>query len=402
MRIVFLGNMNNLAFSLAGELKKRGFDVTFIVDAQKQVLLDRPESWDKSLENNYPPWIIERPLASKMKAVKFAFPKCYFREMIRFINTFDIIFLNGHWISLGVFVKKGKRVIDLFAGFDLDFADFKEISFFINYFKMSGGLLNKFIPDFVTGFVYKRMIVFQRKGIRRADVVNYYTTGINPQSDKLLNEIKAGQVFKRQEIRGFDCNRFPYKAPMENRSKFIILNITRFSFLNDKNDNKRNDIMIKGIGGFVKRNNISHEELEILFFEKGENIAEAKELCEEYGLTSLIKWQKQTSVEGLIDYFALCDVAFDQLGDQWVGAGLFSMLTGRPIIANGRPEVFEKLTNEKSPICQATNEAEVECWLTKLYTNRALIKEIGLASRNYVLRHYNIQETTNYLINCFE
>lgn len=159
--------------------------------------------------------------------------------------------------------------------------------------------------------------------------------------------------------------------------------------------------MIKGIGRFIKSNAIQAGDIEIIFFNKGEDLSAAKALCNVHGLTPFIKWKPQVTVEALNDYFEYCDVAFDQLGAQWIGAGLFSMLTGRPLIANGRPEVFEKITNEVSPVCQAKTEAEVAQWLTTLYHNRNLITSIGIASREYVLRHYNLDNTVDYFANFF-
>lgn len=398
-KVVFLGNMNNLPYYFASELKKRGIDITFIVDADKNNLLDRPESWDNKLANTYPEWIKEILLTNNLKAFKFSLPLIYLKRYINLINQYDIIFLNGFWISLAKYIKPGKKVVAVFAGYELDIlANYNSINYLCDNFYQSSATLKKLIPRFITRLLFKKLIELQQQGIKNTQVINYYPTGINPDADKLLNEIKAGQIFKRLELRGFDCDKFPYREPLAENKKFTILNVTRFFYLNNRNDNKRNDIMIKGIGRFLKSNAVTPTDVEILFFEKGDDLAEAKVLCDQYGLTPFINWQQQTSVEELNNYFAACDVAFDQLGVQWVGAGLFSMLTGRPLIANGRPDVFEKLTNEKSPICQANSEEEVEVWLTKLYKERYLIKEIGITSRNYVLRHYNINSTIDYFV----
>ena len=391
--------MNNLPYYFANELQKRGLDITFVVDVNKENLLDRPESWDNKLANSYPGWIKEMILGEKLKALKFTMPLIYLKKYIKLINKYDVIFLNGFWISLAKYIKPEKQVVAIFAGFELDIlADYNCVSYLSESFYQSPSFLKKLVPRLVPRIIFKKLIEQQRQGIQKAQVVNYYPTGINPDTDRLLNEIKAGQTFSRLELRGFDCDKFPYCEPTTHNKKFTILNITRFFYLNNRNDNKRNDIMIKGIARFLNNNSVTDADIEILFFEKGDDISEAKILCDQLGLSPFIKWQQQTSAEDLNRYFALCDVAFDQLGIQWVGAGLFSMLTGRPVIANGRPDIFEKLTNEKSPICQAVSEEEVEMWLTKLYNNRILIKEIGIASRAYVLRHYNIDNTTNYFI----
>lgn len=392
--------MNNLPFYFASEFKARGYDVTFITDAPPQNLLDRPESWKTELKNAYPEWIKEMILPDNFKAFKFCAPLIYLNKYIRLVNQYDIIFLNGFWISLAKYVKPEKQVVAIFAGYDLDIlADYNSTGYLTNgFYEASSSLARKIVPKQLVKKLFKKVITQQRQGIRKASIVNYYPSGINPASDKLLNDIKTGQQFHRLELRGFDCDNFPYKEPDTANKKFTILNITRFFYQNERNDNKRNDIMIRGIGLFLKQNNVTPADVEIIFFEKGDDVMDAKKLCDENGLASFTNWQKPIAAEELNNYFARCHVAFDQLGNQWVGAGLFSMLTGRPLIANGRPDVFEKLTNEKSPICQATNEAEVEKWLTKLYNNRPLVKEIGLQSREYVLRHFNINTTINYFV----
>lgn len=398
-KIVFLGNMNNFPYEYAREFVKRGLHVTFIVEADKNNMLDRPESLDKRLKNNYPDWIQEQVFDISLKAFKFSLPRIFLKKYIDLVNRFDIIILNGFWLSIAKFIQPHKKTVALIAGYELDIlANKKSINYLVSDFYRKTTGLKKFIPHFLARFLFNRLVDAQRAGIKRIDIVDNGPAGVNPDSDQLLQQIKAEKPFKLIETRGFDCTKFPYLAPDAGKEKFTILNITRFFYLNKRHDNKRNDLMIKGIGNFIRLNNISTDQLEILFFEKGEDIDDAKKLCDENGLTPFIAWQKETDVEGLNRYFAVCDVAFDQLGVHWVGAGLFSMLAGRPLIANGRPDIYEKITNVKSPVCQATSAEEVETWLTKLYANRQLVEEIGLASRSYVLKYHNINYSIENLI----
>jgi glycosyltransferase involved in cell wall biosynthesis len=393
IRILFLGNMNNLPYYIAKGLKKNDhFSITFYVDAPKTFLLDRPESWDKSFGEKYPDWIHEYILPDRLKAFRFALPKIFFKKIIAQLNDFDVIFLNGYWVSLGKFIAKDKLVIDIFAGFDLDIMNEAMLPRLIDSFYKQKG--RKVIPRSVVKYFYRKLIANQRAGIRRADIVNYYPTGVNPLADKDLQTIKEGQPYKRLELRGFDCDKFPFIEPVK-KEKFVILNITRFFFLNDRNDNKRNDIMIKGIAKFIALNNIK-DDVEIIFFEKGDDLEAAKKLCDEVGISRFIRWEKETSVEELKNFFGYCDVAFDQLGGHWIGAGLFSMLIGRPMIANERPEVLQKITNEVSPVCQSVNEEDVCRWLTLLYNDRNKVREIGIRSREYVLKYYSLERTAGY------
>ena len=139
--------MNNLPFHFAKGIKERGYDVTFIVDAPPNFPLDRPESLEKDIfKKNYPSWIQEKIISEKFKFFKFCFPKHYFSDTIAYLNSFDVIFLNGHWISLGSFIDNKKIVIDIFAGFDLDqLANPNKLKTFVDSFR-NGAFNNKFAP----------------------------------------------------------------------------------------------------------------------------------------------------------------------------------------------------------------------------------------------------------------
>lgn len=398
MKICFLGNMNNFPFGIAKEFQRKKYNVTQFIDADKDYLLDRPESEDKSLTNNYPEWIVDLEL-NKFKAKRIfflLFPTIFYAALLKKINQFDVIFLNGNWIKFGKYIPQGKLVIGLLAGSEVDGADKDQLPALV-FNATQKARLQKFVPKFVYRLLYGRIIQLQRDGIRRLNVVNYYMPEVNPTGDAIINDIKKDQKYSRIILRGFDTSLFEYIQPKIEKKDFVILNITRFCFTLNINDNKRNDIMIKGIAKFVAKNKIT-DGLKILFFEKGIDLDLAKEMCNDFGITKFITWLPVVPIEKLKNYFAECDVAFDQLGKQWIGAGLFSMLTGRPLIANGRPEIYEKYTGERIPVCQANNEEDVCDWLTKIYLDRKLAQEIGVISRNYVLKHFDISHNMNFYI----
>ncbi|MBK8495628.1 MAG: hypothetical protein IPL50_11800 [Chitinophagaceae bacterium] len=226
-------------------------------------------------------------------------------------------------------------------------------------------------------FKYKLVIKQHRAGIVRADAVNYFPKGINPAGDAIIDELKAGTIYKRLALRGFPFDNIRYQ-PFYKNDKFTILNFTRFFFRDTHRiDNKRNDIMIAGIADFIRSNKVSTDSLQIVFIEKGVDVADAKKMCDELGISEFIKWKKQMTVSELNALIAGSDVAFDQLGNQWLGYGIVAMSLGRPVIANGRPEVFDPLTGEKSPVCNATTAKEVSDWLSLLYHNENKKIEIG-------------------------
>ncbi|MBK7882970.1 MAG: hypothetical protein IPJ81_03510 [Chitinophagaceae bacterium] len=155
--------------------------------------------------------------------------------------------------------------------------------------------------------------------------------------------------------------------------------------------------MIYGIAEFLNKNKIKTEDIEIIFFEKGPDVENAKELCRKLNISTYITWKKEVSQYELNQIIKKCDVAFDQLGDQWIGYGIVVMAVGRPLIANGRPEVFEPLTGEQSPVCQAANLKEVSDWLELLFYSPEKKHTIGKASSIYVRKHYDINKTIDFI-----
>jgi glycosyltransferase involved in cell wall biosynthesis len=390
--------MNNLTYQICKEFRSLGYHSDFIIDVHKNFLLDRPENWYVELKDSgYPDWVFEKPLYKYNSLLGFSlFPKLVFRNIIQFLNSYDVIFLNGNWVLLASFIKKKKLVIQIYAGFEIEqLGNTNSINYFLNNFYRSR--IRKLAPRIIVQFLFKRWINKNREGIRRADVINYFPTGIIPESEVIINEIFRDKPFGRLELRGFDSSKFKFVKRIR-KEKFVITSFTRFFYNNDRFDNKRNDLMIRGIADFINLNKgISN--IEINFFEKGPDLEDAKKLCMELGISDFVKWHKEVDFEKLYHMSIDSDVTFDQLGSQWVGIGILSMLSGRPLIANGRPDIFEKLSHLKSPICQATTTEEVTKWLYLLYTDSRLAEIIGKQSSEYVNELYNFRKMINFYEN---
>jgi glycosyltransferase involved in cell wall biosynthesis len=397
MRIAFLGNMNNLGYVYAKALRKRGYEVTLFLDVDKSYFLDRPESWEGGELEGDTSWIIEPFYNNENALYRLTFPKLLLRKLLRKLDTYDVIFLNGKWTALGSFLKDSKKVFGLFAGYELDvLGDISTVKtlaadFYNSRYKKIKGLIPRsWVNAFYANYIHNHI-----RGIKRTDLLSYYAEGISPKGDELIKQIKSGQNYSRLQVRGFDTSHFPF-APKERTGEFVILNTTRFYFLEEREDNKRNDIMLHGIAKFIDDNKIQNTRL--IFFEKGIDLAAAKQLCTELGLDKYIEWVKEVLLTELVAYYEQCDVAFDQLGNQWIGSGLFSMLTGRPLIANARNDIYQRFTHLPSPICHAEDPRAVADWLTKLYNDPELAKKIGIQSREYVLELYDLDKTIDFFI----
>jgi glycosyltransferase involved in cell wall biosynthesis len=83
-------------------------------------------------------------------------------------------------------------------------------------------------------------------------------------------------------------------------------------------------------------------------------------------------------------------------------AGLDAMATGRPLIANARPEIGAEALDAPSPVCQARTPAEVAAQLQRLVFDAKERERVGNASRAYVERHFSAEGAARRLLERLE
>jgi SAM-dependent methyltransferase len=90
----------------------------------------------------------------------------------------------------------------------------------------------------------------------------------------------------------------------------------------------------------------------------------------------------------LYDEYKHADIVSEHFGKGSIGMGAMdAMAVGRPIIANGSPEIFTRALGETPPICHATNAEEVRSQLVRLAVDRNLREAIGKQSRSFVEKY---------------
>jgi len=397
MRIGFLGNTNNYSFQLAEIIKAKGHDVVFIVDAKPDFKLDRPEHTHmSSVSYPYPSWIIEST------NVKFwpskLFPSIFAKERIRLLNTCDAVILNGIGHLYKSYLDPKIPSVSLFSGTDLDInARLDEM------LKLSNKRPFNLMPVFLRKLILAKYVRNVRKGIRQAAVISYFPVGFHPEADALIDEIKKGLNYKRFEHFHIRVDNIPYSPPVQ-KEKLLVFNLARFIWKTPlpsgwRNwENKRNDIMIRGLAKFIKN---SQTALDIHFVEKGIHVEASKKLAAELGLAPYITWHKEMTLQEVMDFYVNADIVFDHLGQHVLGGGLYAMAAGRPVITNTRSDIFERITGEPVEVCLAANDDEVESWLNKLVPDEAFRISKGMASREYVKKHFDIEIEVDYFLDIF-
>jgi hypothetical protein len=385
MRIGFFGNPGNYPLMLARALARLGHEVCFTVSALAR--LERPENRYAEWAPPYPAWI--RDFSPRWRTWLETPSR---DECIRGLRECDVAVLSDIGPSLAGEI--GRPAVALLTGSDaIHYAD-----------PACAGLLRELAlgepgwTGVVPGIeVFERLVDRQRTGIARAAVVAHFARGLVPEGDRMLDGLGVPDA-RRTSLLMTEPDRIAFAPPPRNAT----LRVFCAARLNWKRpippglaelDYKGTDVMVKGIALFARE---SGTRLDLRLVRKGLHVAETEALVRDEGLADHVTWLEEMSQCEVQREFVEADIVFDQLGESVVAmAGLDAMATGRPLIANARPEVAQQ--GAGSAICQARTAREVASQLARLQ-DPAERERAGLASRRHVEAHYSAEAAARRLL----
>lgn len=384
--VIFLGGVNAMPMMYAIELRKRGIPVIYFVDRPKSDTLSRPENHYKEIGFPYPDWIIEKTLPTQI------FLPIFRRIFAHWINITltkanpqkpQAIILNGFFCSLAPFLQKDIPKIFLPGGSDLDsWADMEGAAKLSKTFAKRS--IFRYLPKFISQPMIKSIVEKQFLGATHCNKVLYFPRGFNPAGDRVLNKLElAGvNIHARYDISFEPLKNEPRGYKRHDSGRLVIFSGVRFLFKTfpdgNREYNKGNDVIIRGLAQYYQAN----KNTEIHFVEKGEDVVEAKRMCDELGLTEAVTWHQQMKFTELLQLYRNADVCFDQLGEHWIGAiGFYALWLGKPLIANDKRAIESGVWKANAPILSASTVEEVSYQLTRaaLPEYRAHIAEEAMA-----------------------
>ncbi len=379
MKIGFFGNTNNFPFMLARAFQRLGHDVVCIIHRREP--LHRPEFRYSDITYPYPEWVHEILLTD---AVSFVVGNPLRREAVRLLRSCDFVVLNDLGTSLARDVAR--PYLTLLTGSDLTYYCNPQ-----SEGRVMGAMSTRNPLKRLWGrWIWRRLLRAQRDGVRRADIVFHFARGLIPAGDAILDDIGVEDSHRLFFLMA-DVWDLPYAPPPRNALPRTYC-ATRLTWKqpmlpgDSPLDFKGSDVMVRGLGMFWRKWNIP---LDVHFVRKGRHIAETVALIQQEGLAPLVTWHEEMSQAEVWRQYALADLVFEQFGQGIVAmAGLEAMAAGRPVIANGRPEILESMLGEPSPICQATDPEQVCNQLHRLLTDDAERLSIGRRSREWVQEYF--------------
>lgn len=364
--ILFLGTMNAMPMMYAAEFRKMGFNVIYIVDRPREDALCRPENHFPDIKYPYPDWVVEFVLPSQI--IVALFPGFILRLVKRKakIASCKAVFASGFFIRLLSLLETKTKKITLSYGSDLDsWCDLEKLDCL--QAGMRGRSIFRFFPNIIANKIIKKIVQSNVKSLKKSDCVMYFPKGFNEQGDKIIDSLPESVKY----IPRYDVSFSPLVgASRKFRSsgeKLILLCPVRFLYKTfpegNSGYNKGNDIIIKGIAKYKQLN----PNIEIHFFEKGEDVDAAKILCKEMAIDDVVVWHKEMKMLDLLSLYEQADIVFDQVGEHWIGAvGIYALYLGKPLIANCSPAIRSAIWPKNNPVCNVENEGDIVFWLRRL------------------------------------
>lgn len=395
LRIGFIGNTNNYPLILASAFRSLGHEVTLFLD-QKD-LLHRPEGRDPRLYNPLPEWIID---ISSFHALDFLFSTEKRNLLNKSLRTLDFLVLNGRGLALAA--GQHMNIFCLLTGSDLEYksnpscvrVEFKEAC-------NSIGL----IRGIFSAFVFALFVRLQRRSLAKAFGFNWFEKGLFPLGDGLLTGI-GHDLNKNTSFMLSDLDSV-FPTPMQDLSCGLrIFNVARLNWKEPRPshlselDMKGTDVLLRGFAIFARAQ--GNKTSRLVLVRKGHDITATEQLVNDLGIGSQVDWLNELSQAEVVEQYSAAHVIADQLSTNVVGmGGLNALAAGRPVIANARPEIFDRVFGESSTILHATTPEQVASHLQSLASNHALLAQQGRAAREFVERHFSPRLAAEKILSLF-
>lgn len=398
VKIGFVGNANNYPFMLARALKRMGHDVRFIVTASSR--LDRPESRYADISYPYPDWIHEIALEHPLDWVRPGRKKERER-IIELLNDCDWVVANQLGCSLLPWVRR--PALALLTGVDLfvycDWATASKQAAQV----VSRTPLRRWVRAQITRAHFLELIRRQRAGVRNAALVRFFSRGLFPVGDHILDDLGVSGS-RRVFLRMTDTDLIAYIEPPANPLPRIFCG-ARLNWVRpipdgwSEIDYKGTDIMVRGIGLFYRR---TGRRLDLRLVRKGLHVAETLSLLETEGVADQVTWCDELDHQRYLMECRYADIVFDQVGNSISAmVTLESMALGRPVIANGRMDLLDGPWASGSPLCQAATAEEVCAQLERLVPDADVRCKVGRASRDFVEHNLSANAAAEFCLNYF-
>jgi glycosyltransferase involved in cell wall biosynthesis len=374
MKIVIIGNMNNMYFSLARYLIDEGYDCQLLIFDFEPVHFH--PSFD-TFNNHYEPYI--RKLTWGDPAGFLNTDKAIVKADL---DQYDFLIGSG---SAPAFVTRIGRKLDIFIPYGEDL-------YALPFFKIVHPF--RFIP-------YLALSHYQRKGIQNASYMLFDKA--NTAFESIISKLKMDGVritcppplFYHKEYDGELCARqsenphLPKLRELREKNDILILQHTRqfWKKARDKWNLKGNDLLIKGYAEFLQMNPFVKSNL--ILFEYGIHVDDTKKLIKELGIENHVTWLPKMPRKYLVSVIKITDLVVGELYHSWLTycVVLETISMAKPLMQKRTDSEFLVAYTELYPMLHAASPASVREGFEEVLKNNKKVKEMGVKAKEWFMKY---------------
>lgn len=365
IRIALIGNMNNNHFVLARYLRDEGYDCRlFVLPYEPQHF--RPEADSNVPEDlnmvSFPEWgSVENFHTHSAAAIK-----SWFAGFTHFIGcgTAPAILAKAG-IRLNLFIPYGSDLYQLPFKWPRNPAKWiNHFSFIRHQRKGIGEALNCSIAD-SSALFNKCLARLKFKGRRLSSGVPMVYIKIPESGTNEKNEF----------------SRFKEGNPL------IIIHQSRHCWKNEPDlvSLKDNHKLFEGIALF--RRKFPDKKVLLITLEYGKDVDASKKHIADLGITDSVIWLPLMPRKKLMSAVAVSDIVAGEFRNSWFTYGVVfeAMAAAKPVMHYRNDALYPEM--ELYPMLHASNPEEIAFTLEKYHDDRAALREIGVAGKQWYLKH---------------
>jgi glycosyltransferase involved in cell wall biosynthesis len=411
LRIGFIGNQNNFPFMLARALRRLGHDIRMVIDQEHP--LDRPEYRYADVSYPYPDWIREIPSVQMEDVV---FNTARWQAALDVVRDCDALVLNKFGYDAAN--RLPLPAFCLTTGGDVEFwANPRSAEAFACHVdryerprdwaraamrmeRLDWPSLKEILdqaprPLYRTAYkqLFRLFVRRQRAGLRRAVGFSGLPDGVSAAMTEVMRACRLPGVPRLHLLMADVDWIVPQPAP-EN-AVLRVFNSARilwqlpFPPLVGEWENKGTDVFLKGAAIWHRR---AGQAIDIRLVEKGLSVGATKALVRDLDIQHLVHWQPELTQAQVFEEYNRADIVADQCGCHVVSMGGFeAMAAGRPVIANGRPDLYASFPSGPPPVAQAATPEEVAIQLDRLSRSTERHR-LAVEGRRFVERYVSVDD----------
>jgi hypothetical protein len=330
-KVVVVGSMNCMPTEYAIALAHLGADVINYYDAGPNDSLSNPFL-------RYPR--IADYINVKFEKIRYDHPLYYIASvlihysMIKRLKQADIVILSGPAISLGRFLKGKRKVIAI--GYGDDISLFCNSSWPVFNFQRRS-FIAKLIFGWILLCLQKYFVYLQRLGLISCEFYSYFVPGIDIKTDAILNNLVPSGGAIRLSRFAINLNNVPIirdTCIKKINARLKVIFPVRFNSSSVMFADKGWKKFINSANNYIKTRKKNIGDVAFICFNKGDQVAEAKIKIKDLSIDKYFYWFDVVPFYDLYSMINDSDVVVDQLGEQWIGVGLWGGLLGKPVISN--------------------------------------------------------------------